>query len=608
MWKLGIAVLATVLWLAPQSRAQSGVGGGGQSNVGGGGTTGTSNYPSLTNTPQIDPRTYGAKFNAGTNNAATTTSTSATITCTGCKFVTGTIGTSTPPAAVGQYFFATDSTSSPTGVNTCLSNATVSFGGNVVTTIASIQSDTQLTVNGTSNTTSTGNACIAWGTDDTTALNNAWAAGGCITTLLMPGGMSIFSAPIFQKTAGCPSISGSGTGYQGQRLWGSSVVGTYLLPIPSGTGGFNWTNCAGALATNGCVGNINVGDYEDFNVWGLGARCSANENHTALVLIGSATRAVNVNGVGWCSRGGGNTQNDGFLVSGATDIFTWGGGNYFGSTSIEFGNVAIDFGNSFFTGELFSVNSTPIVELDGGASVYSHGNGVTGAIQIGTGGTQAVFTSVSLYHTCQDSSGAGINVATSSKAFFLANDYLCQNPPTGALALYLPGTGSFVSMKGSNVAGGASTGYAIDCVGGATNIISDEGGNTFTAGGAGTITGCQVANSNSASGTITLTSTQVGLTSGWGTSSFGSGTGDAHKGHFTVTGAAGSASPTLTLTYPHAYPLVAPASCLLFETAADITGGLSSVVSGTPGLSSVVFTFTGTPTAVTYTFDYECGP
>jgi hypothetical protein len=595
---LAAIIAATALSCVPSVRAQS-PNGGYRSPANPGATSGSSNYTALTNLPMIDPRAYGAKFNAGTNNAMTTNGTT-TLTCSGCKWVSGTVGTSTPPAAAGQTLVLTLSASgNPGGANACLDNATITIGGAQAGTVASVQSDTSLTMSGVSGTSATALVCGAWGTDDTTPLNNAWAAGGCIASILMPGGMSIISAPVFQKIAGCPAIAGSGTGYQGQRVWGSSVVGTYLIPA-----NFNFTGCAGANTTNGCVGNINVGDYESFNVWGIGQRCPTTENNTALVLVGSATRAVNVNGVGWCGRGMGNTQSDGFLVNGATDIFTWGGSNYFGSTGMDFGNVAIIFGNSFVSGNLFSVNSAPIVQVEVNASVLSTQNGITGAIQLLSGAT---FTSTGLYHTCQDSSGAGINLATGAKAFFLANDNLCQNPPSGALGLYFSGTGGFASMKGSTVSGGASTGYAIDCTS-TTNVVSDEGGNTFTAGGGGTITGCSVANSNSASGTIALTSSNVGLTSGWGSSAFGSGTGDSHKGRFTVTGAAGSSGPTLTLTFPKAYPLVAPASCLLFETAADISGGLTSNTAGTPGLASVVFTFVGTPTAVTYTFNYDCGP
>jgi hypothetical protein len=552
-------------------------------NLNGGGGSGVSSYTALSNLPMIDPRNSayagGAKFNAGTNNAMTTNGTT-TLTCSGCLWVTGVVGTSTPPAAVGQTVFLTLSASgNPGGANACLDNASVTIGGAAAGTIASVQSNTSLTLSGITGTSATALVCGAWGTDDTAALNAAWTAGGCIASLQLPVGFSIFSAPIFQNIAGCPAIAGSGTGYQGQRVVGSSVVGTYLIPSAN----FNFTGCAGALATNGCVGNVNVGDYESFNVWGLGARCAATEANTVLFLVGSATRAVNVNGVGWCGRGGGATLY-GFNVAGATDIFTWGGSNYFGSIGINFGGVAQIFGNSFVSGNLFSVNSTPVVAIGNNASVVSTSNSITGAIQLGT---SAIFSSVSLYHTCQDASGAGINLATGAKAFFLGNDNLCQNPPSGALGLYFSGTGGFASLKGSTVSGGAGAGIAIDCAGGATNVVNDEGGNTFTAGGGGTLSGCSFPLNTSVAGTTPVTG-NFSLTN----ATFTSATGSDERNFTLILAASAAATVTVVYTFPVSLQ-VTPGFCTAIQN-----GGTNPVLNWTSSaMSKTGVTFTSTASA-----------
>lgn len=135
--------------------------------------------------------------------------------------------------------------------------------------------------------------------------------------------------------------------------------------------------------------------------------------------------------------------------------------------------------------------------------------------------------------------------------------------------------------------------------------LFDLGGNTNTSvtpyTGAGALFG-----SPSITGTA-LTTGSIGLTSGWGTSTVATANGDSHTGRFTITGAAGAASPTITLTFPSVY-YVAPQSCQLIETGANDFASLSNPVSAAASTTSVVFTLTGTPVAVTYQFDYRCGP
>src|SRR5271157_1377763 len=107
-----------------------------------------------------------------------------------------------------------------------------------------------------------------------------------------------------------------------------------------------------------------------------------------------------------------------------------------------------------------------------------------------------------------------------------------------------------------------------------TGQVWDLGGNTATTNAGTVINGPALFQTNSITGTA-LTTGNVGLTSGWGASSVATATGDSHQGRFTITGAAGSASPTLTLTFPTPYWTGSfPASCKIFFTGTNT--GLTS--------------------------------
>jgi len=118
--------------------------------------------------------------------------------------------------------------------------------------------------------------------------------------------------------------------------------------------------------------------------------------------------------------------------------------------------------------------------------------------------------------------------------------------------------------------------------------------------GAGTLNTFGV--DNTGLGTVCATG-NFALTSGWGTSSVSSvaANGSIKGCHVTITGAAGAAGPVLTWTYPAA-PIAAPGSCHLV----GVSGTLTGVVVGTPGATTVAFTFADTPSAQTYVFDVGC--
>jgi hypothetical protein len=454
----------------------------------GGGTNGSiSNVPAA---GMINPASapYNAKFNAGTSNTCTTTNANNVVTCPNALFVTGKVGTITPPAVVGQIIFANDATSGVGGVDTCLDNPDILFGGARQTTISSVDSDTQVHVTGNSGTTSTAHACVAWGDDDTTAINAAWAAGGCISSQLLPVGKALISAPIWQAIAGCPAVANSGTGYQGQRVWGAGVTNTYIIPVPL----FNFSSIAGGgslTCGNNCtaaIGNKNISDYEDFNVWGMGERCSATQASTTLWIVGNATRAINTNGIGWCGQGGG-TSLTGYNIAGPTDIYTWGGSNFFGSIEMNFQGASVYFGNSFVSGQGSSINGISPMIVQSGSTVSSISNAFSVALQIGVaGGSGTVWNSMNTTQNSLINESACIFIGQGATANFLSNDILCGIPPSNVKGISFFSSGGLVNATNSSFSS-QGTGFNVD-FGTSAGTFRNGLGNTF-AGGAGVFTG-----------------------------------------------------------------------------------------------------------------------
>jgi hypothetical protein len=142
----------------------------------------------------------------------------------------------------------------------------------------------------------------------------------------------------------------------------------------------------------------------------------------------------------------------------------------------------------------------------------------------------------------------------------------------------------------------------------ATDKFFDDGGNTFVQGtlansiAAGTLFGSLSATGNA------LVIGNVVLTSGWGTSTVTSASGDSHRMRFTITVAGTpAAGPVVTVTFPTAYPFIAPASCGIQQVGGTFT--LTNPAVGIPTTTTVAITFTGTPVAAqVYTYDLSCGP
>jgi len=439
-----------------------------------------------------------AKWDAGTSTLgdATTTSGSNIVTCPECKFVTGTVGTQFPPATIGQIFFANDSTSAVAGVNTCVNNPTIQFGGANETTIFSVDSDTQVHVVGNAGTSSAAKACIAWGDDDTPAINAAWAAGGCTVALTMPIGSAIFSAPVFQKNTGC-SYNGAGP-YLGQRLAGSNLGGTYLIPVPMPF--FNFAPITGGQGTatscttcTAAVGNYLIFDYRDFGIFGLGQQATTTLANTDLFLAGTAARVVNVNGVGWLGQGGGNTL-IGFHFLGDQDLFAQGGANFIGSIPAAVDAHVVTFSASFITGMTSATAGVAkcgllVGNFQTGSNLLTINNSTNVCAQLGNSGGTTTGDIVSLNSQINSNpngtpDNACLFVGQNSTAT-LDKDLICNAAKTNETAVNFFSTGGIVRGLYNSFTANGTANVITNAAG---NTFQDIGGNTFT-GGAGVTNG-----------------------------------------------------------------------------------------------------------------------
>jgi hypothetical protein len=558
--------------------------------VAAGNAAGPSYGPNAVNPAQV-LNTYNAKFDVWTVSNATVTNGSNIVSCpsTNCFFG------STHTCYVGEPFFAM------AGGNLGLSGPYVTFGGLNQTTISSCDSAQQIHVVGNSNTTATGAALIFWGDDDGPALVNASKGGGCGTSLTMPGGFYFFSVNPFPAIAGCTPPVNPANAYLGQTISGQGLS-TIGIPLPSYTASLS--GCVGQVGSHiGCIGNYNVVDYKELSFWGGGQSGVGAQANTALFVTGSATSVYRVGLEGWWGSGAGGSTLFGTTVMGATDYLNVIGINFFGSRQIDIESTSIELGNSFISGTTFTNGGGCGVNTGIGSSVDSVSNIIGTCVSHSGSLTSRLSTFLS-------NSGDSCFLAnTNSVAQFLGLDSICPSPGATAVGILFQTTGATVYACNSTISGGtAAGGAAISMNSSTTNVFIDQCPNTITESGSGVILAAAGTINGSASATGVPSATgNWGLTSGWGTSSVASASGDSHRTLVSITGAAGSAGPVLTWTFPKAYPIVAPKSCTLIQVGGTF-GILTKPVVGTPTLTSVTFTFSGTPAANTYTFDASCGP
>lgn len=394
----------------------------------------------------VQANCFAAKLDVVTAADASVVNGSNVITCPDCFFLSR--------ASIGEILFATDSSSSIAGVNTCLDNPYITFGGANQTTILSVDSDTQIHVVGNANVTSAGKACVAYGDDDTGVLNAAWNAGGCTTHLHVASGFLFFSAPIFQRVSGCPISAGQGQGFQAPSIVGDGGVGgTYLIPLPSFnfapiTGGAVGCNALGSPECTGAVGNQVITEYRNIFVWGLGQQCSTLAN-TMLWVAGLAARLYDSAGLGWCGQGGGSTLY-GINVFGDEDIIKQGSTNFFGSKGLDINSQNVTVSGEFVTGVTSTTLSSgcgiDMARTHSPASAYFVDDIIDTCVGVGTSGNPATasFESTRITGNPNGSSFDSACLFLLSSSTVSANlTHICDSPQTNEAAVDMStGTGN----------------------------------------------------------------------------------------------------------------------------------------------------------------------
>jgi len=644
------SLLILLMILMPMTMlAQSGVGGGGQSNVSGGSggsSTGTVGYGAAPGmrfyfSPNCPPANVGNCFYTPANTQqaidANWTTGSTTVTTVGNHFCNG--GTYPCTLYNGQVTDVGKQIGGYTNCNafnslmssTANSGAMTTNASNISTvyTITAVNAANSITVSANpQNANGVANAgCIYWGNPDDSyavTLDAALALSPTCPRVSLISANYLFAEPhFFTNPNACLHLPMQNPGGQGNIFYSG---GFSLEGVDNGatifwlTPGFPENNlaCPNGPSSNACWVVPLEGHWSDFTITG-GLNSQANGHYLAaneyvvyqvgpstiervnLLNFGAGENFSHVIGLGltyWSQLRQVDNSGMGYICAqaiGNVNIsMTWF--RCENSTS-----VGLDIASGV-TGQILMQDSAiylpQVANTQGGSTIPPIG--------IRNGGTETLqLVRTNVFPAVVITGQIGYKGTVSGNNVYLENNSSLQSASqannigvdcTAACSVYLVGN-SFLT--------GGSTGKAyVDVTG---SILYDQVGGNYATNFPTSLNGA-VSGSASAAGVASATGNWA-LTSGWGTSSVASAAGDSHRTLVTITGAAGSASPVLTWTFPKAYPFAAPSACSLLEVGAnDITGGLTSVSPGTPTTTGVAFTFVGTPTAVTYVFDASCGP
>lgn len=297
---------------------------------------------------------YGAAFNTQYTGVGDASSGSPTVTCSTCTFVSGDIG---------KEGWMLGTTSAGSSQLVCPQS-----------TISAVNSGTSVTLsnNCTANLVTPATGLFVWGTNDDTALNNAWtAASNACQALYLPEGNAIVSTAKFNAYSGCLAAGN----YQQPGVHGVGKSGTLLLPDPN----FSFTGCTPACFMGGQYSIV-----EHFSVWGGGYSPAGGANK--VLVENNSGFFTDMDFTGWCKSCTGSTGVK-FVGPGAQAQF--GGSEGFGETSlsmnaatagaqglINFIGVGSRYGLHVVAGTTQSLNNTfggcfDTVIVDSGATLDS---------------------------------------------------------------------------------------------------------------------------------------------------------------------------------------------------------------------------------------------
>jgi hypothetical protein len=544
------------------------------------------------------------------------------ITCATCNFTTN--------ATAGQVLYMSNLTATGFGA---MAGATLITP--VGTTILSVDSNTQIHASANVTANCATNACLlSWGTDESTQVATAWTAAltACVP-LILPGlnpentgpAMILVSTASFIGSGTTCGTTAVGSTRHGPSLVGQGITATYILPTPS----FSGPTCNSGISGVACFGGNGDGmDFCCFTIHGggnsavgsafnskIGFELDASNNSKAhdidFLAWGSGTSSTTATalGVGWEIIGGEidtrHMEEDGFGYVG--HVIGSGGGlgpvvEYF-PVAYDNGGTALEVNNASNPNDYFTVGGNYGSAGAMTACVIGGGNWNSDGDEFGLPNGACCGVNIVGVGSCVTQSGT----VTGAGTMKITNGKIYANASAGH-AVFTNASTDILHLIETQVVGTgtASTGIIYN-----QGIIFDDCGNIFKKVGTETYyfsSGGVLFGSCSITGLAPIAANYA-LTSGWGTSSVGTITGDARHSQFTITTTVtGSASPVLTYTFPteNGLPgfLIAP-SCTLIQD-----GGTFSTLSNPSHVITATtdtITFTGTPTASqSYTFVEDC--
>jgi hypothetical protein len=572
-------------------------------------------------TPTIfNPSSSGAKGGVKWTTSAIFSNASQHVTCNAgdCGFLT--------TAKVGQIVLCTTFSAYVNGA--AFTQALLCPYG---TTITAVNSNTDVTISATPTSSCTASISIAcgfaWGTqDDSAALNAAalaaWGTPGLCGQLQLTDNYffssAIFNQTIAQLSSACggqfggANVSGIDSTQEGPTLIGSGPGSGVLIPY-----NFNFGSC---ISTANCLLTVPNLFVDKIGINGLGQPATGASAGQQLVTMTAST------GGGSCT--GSTLTNSGFANWGVNQNIvglTLGNGcagptyannivEMFGGTACSFGASGANINANYFYNMCFG-STIQTVLLQGGGILNLESNFFGGEIGNGPilaytnsgGGTVNSRSNVYWFAFGLSSSSAQVLFFNGSGTLHWNSDGDDINLGSGTTgtsnAVNMNSSGPVIfHMRNTTITATGTNNRTFNLAAG--NSLYDDGGNIISNGTlANVLNGSLFGITNSALNAVCATG-NFALTSGWGASSVTSvaANGNIQGCHVTIAGAAGAASPVLTWTYPTTPPLTAPGSCHLSGASGTLTG----VSTGTPGATTVAYTFTGTPSAQTYIFDVGC--
>jgi hypothetical protein len=388
-----------------------------------------------------------------------------------------TLSATSPPAAVsdvGKVCFATS-----------WQGGTGGYAANVLRisagTVSSVTDATHLTCSTNSNSNCAALCSFIWGTDDTTALSNAWNAAAnnssnrCISLVLPSGGMLTSTGQFNTSTCNTRIVV---PGDFPMLISGQGMRVTYIIPI-GGTFSFNHsTSCNGAAGSGtSCFAGINGLSIRDLSISGFGWDNTAAPASTNIGLISTDGYWTNID----LEQFGASDANlcGYYLSSGGAigqNINSNGGGSH--SLCGGSANGAL-ITNSYFCCGLFGAyapvpNATAQFKLTG-----FQGFGCSDVVlNVTASGATLNLDNVFAQTTCNSGSVSIINVGATGRVNF--------NTSIAGIGGGGNENGVFLSASGAQMYAndvtfvGSGTGTPVTAVAGSK--FYDRGGNTYTGG------------------------------------------------------------------------------------------------------------------------------